>query len=62
MQGDKPLTHEECFKFQIESGVVDAFVVGVQKTEHIDALLKGTQTALNQVGYKTIRSAEKIKA
>lgn len=47
VQGDKPLTPEECFKFQIESGVVDAFVVGVQKIEHIDALLKGTQTALN---------------
>jgi aryl-alcohol dehydrogenase-like predicted oxidoreductase len=62
VQGDKPLTPEECFKFQIESGVVDAFVVGIQKIEHIDALLKGTQTALNQVGYKTIRSAEKIRA
>jgi hypothetical protein len=62
VQGDKPLTPEECFKFQIESGVVDAFVVGIQKIEHIDALLKGTQTALNQVGYKTIRSAKKIRA
>ena len=62
VQGNKPLTPEECFKFQIESGVVDAFVVGVQKIEHIDSLLKGTQTALNQVGYKTIKMAEKIRA
>lgn len=56
VEGDNPLTPEECFKFQIESGVVDAFVIGVQKTEHIDQLLKGTQTALNQVGYKVFKS------
>lgn len=58
VQGDKPLTPEECFKFQLDSGVVDAFVVGVQKIEHIDALLKGTQTALKQVGYRTVKTAE----
>ena len=29
----KDLTPEECFKFQIESGVVDAFVIGVEKIE-----------------------------
>ncbi len=57
VQGDKPLTPGECFRFQIESGAVDAFVVGVEKIEHIDQLLTGTQTALNQVGYKTFKSA-----
>jgi aryl-alcohol dehydrogenase-like predicted oxidoreductase len=55
VQGTNALTPEECFKFQIASGVVDAFVVGVQKMEHIDQLLKGTQLALNQVGYKTVK-------
>ncbi len=58
VQGKKALTPEECFKFQIESGVVDAFVIGVEKVEHIDKLLKGTQLALNQVGYKTVKPAE----
>lgn len=56
VQGDKPLTPQECFKFQLESGVVDAFVVGVQKMEHIDQLLKGTQSALKNVGYKIVKS------
>lgn len=50
--GGNALTPEECFRFQIESGVVDAFVVGVQNISHIDQLLSGTQTALNQVGYR----------
>lgn len=54
--GDAPLTPEECFKFQIESGVVDAFVIGVEKIEHIDQLLKGTKTALSQVGYKIYKA------
>lgn len=54
VQGDKPLTPEDCYKFQIESGVVDAFVIGVQKIEHIDQLLKGTKTVLGQIGYKKI--------
>lgn len=58
VEGNKALTPEECFRFQIESGVVDAFVIGVEKIEHIEQLLKGTQTALNQVKYKTIKSAE----
>lgn len=57
VNGDKALTPEECFKFQIESGVVDAFVIGVEKIEHIDQLLKGTQIALNQVGYKAVKLA-----
>lgn len=54
VEGDKALTPEECFRFQIESGVVDAFVIGVQNISHIDQLLTGTQAALNQVGYRTI--------
>ncbi|CAA9384174.1 MAG: Ferredoxin [uncultured Pyrinomonadaceae bacterium] len=58
VEGNDALTPDECFKFQIESGVVDAFVVGVQKIEHIDRLLKGTRTALNQVGYRTVKLAE----
>ncbi len=57
VRGANPVTPEECFKFQIDSGVVDAFVIGVEKVEHIDALLKGTQTALNQIGYKTLQTA-----
>lgn len=61
VQGGKPLTPEECFKFQIESGVVDAFVIGVEKTEHIDALLNGTRTALDQVGYKIVKPVAERK-
>ena len=57
VRGDKPLTPEECYKFQLESGVVDAFVVGVQKIEHIDQLLKGTKSVLSQIGYKKIGAA-----
>jgi len=58
VQGEKALTPEDCFKFQIESGVVDAFVIGVEKVEHIDQLLKGTRQALNQVGYTPAKPAE----
>lgn len=54
VEGEKALTPEECFKFQIESGVVDAFVIGVEKIEHIDKLLQGTQLALKQIGYKIV--------
>ncbi|MEN3336079.1 MAG: 1-deoxyxylulose-5-phosphate synthase [Blastocatellia bacterium] len=43
-----------CFRFQIESGVVDAFVVGVEKLEHIDEMLRGTQVALAELGYRTV--------
>lgn len=57
VEGEKALTPEDCFKFQIESGVVDAFVIGIEKIEHIDALLKGTELALKQVGYKTVKIA-----
>ena len=55
VRGDQALTPEDCYKFQIESGVVDAFVIGVQKIEHIDQLLTGTKAALKQVGYKKPR-------
>ena len=56
-QGDllnalRPKTPEECFRFQIESGVVDSFVVGCESTSHIDQLLKGTQAALDELGYR----------
>lgn len=54
--GDKALTPESCFRFQIESGVVDAFVVGVEKIEHVDQMLRGTQTAINELGYRTINT------
>lgn len=54
VRGDKALTPDDCYKFQIESGVVDAFVVGVQKIGHIDQLLKGTKIALSEIGYKRI--------
>jgi aryl-alcohol dehydrogenase-like predicted oxidoreductase len=50
----KSLSPEDCFRFQIESGVVDAFVVGVESTGHIDQLLRGTQMALNDFGYRRI--------
>lgn len=60
-QGDllsrgQSLSPEECFRFQIESGVVDAFVVGVEKTAHVDQLLHGTQLALNDLGYRSVIS------
>jgi 1-deoxyxylulose-5-phosphate synthase len=58
VEGSRALTPEECFRFQIESGVVDAFVIGVQKIEHIDALLSGTQAALTDLGYKRIKTAD----
>lgn len=53
VQGDRALAPSDCFRFQIESGVVDAFVVGVERVEHIDQLLGGTQLALNELGYRT---------
>jgi aryl-alcohol dehydrogenase-like predicted oxidoreductase len=47
----------ECFRFQIESGVVDAFVVGVESTVQIDELLGGTQLSLNELGYRAAPAA-----
>lgn len=43
---DRALTPEACFRFQLESGVVDAFVVGIERTEHVDDLIRGTGRAL----------------
>ena len=57
VRGGRALTPAECFRFQIESGVVDAFVVGVESTEQIDDLLGGTQLALNELGYRTAPTA-----
>lgn len=47
------MTPQECFKFQLASGVVDAFVVGVESVAHVDALLEGTRVALADVGYRS---------
>ena len=49
---DNPEYRNECYRFQIESGVVDAFVVGLEKLEHVDHVVHGTQLALNQVPYR----------
>ncbi|MDT5268737.1 MAG: 1-deoxyxylulose-5-phosphate synthase [Acidobacteriota bacterium] len=57
VRGGRALTPTECFRFQIESGVVDAFVVGVESVEHIDELLGGTQLALNELGYRAATAA-----
>jgi len=52
VKGGGAMAPQECFRFQIESGAVDAFVVGVEKIEHIDQMLHGTQMALNELGYR----------
>jgi len=52
VNGNRKLSPEECFRFQIESGVVDSFVVGVERIDHIDVMLRGTQLALNELGYR----------
>jgi aryl-alcohol dehydrogenase-like predicted oxidoreductase len=52
LDGSRKFSPAECFRFQVESGVVDAFVVGVEATSHVDELLHGTQIALNEVGYR----------
>ena len=54
VNGPNPSSPASCFRFQIESGVVDAFVVGVEKTDHIDEMLRGTQVALGELGYRSI--------
>jgi hypothetical protein len=54
VSGLQSLTPEACFRFQISSGAVDAFVVGVERVEHIDEMLRGTQVALNDFGYRII--------
>ena len=57
INGSRTLSPEDCFKFQVASGVVDAFVVGVESIAQIDQLLRGTQLALNELGYHTIQAA-----
>ena len=52
VSGSRALTPAECFRFQIASGVVDAFVVGVESVAQIDELLAGTATALAELGYR----------
>jgi 1-deoxyxylulose-5-phosphate synthase len=54
VSGHKSLTPEACFRFQIASSAVDSFVVGVEKVDHIDEMLRGTQVALNEFGYRII--------
>ncbi len=54
LDGARKLSPAECFRFQVQSGVVDAFVVGVEASSHIDELLHGTQIALNEVGYRAV--------
>jgi 1-deoxyxylulose-5-phosphate synthase len=49
---DDPEYRNACYRFQIESGVVDAFVVGLEKLEHVDHVIHGTQLALNEVPYR----------
>lgn len=53
LDGGQPMTPEACFKFQIASSVVDSFVIGAEKIQHVDELLRGTQVALNEFGYRT---------
>lgn len=57
INGSRAMSPEDCFKFQVASGVVDAFVVGVENIEQIDQLLRGTQLALNELGYRTLQEA-----
>lgn len=57
-QGDlvrnNPGYRDACYRFQIESGVVDAFVVGLESIQHVDQMLHGTQLALNEVAYRPV--------
>ena len=52
VSGARAMTPAECFRFQISSGVVDAFVVGVESVAHIDDLVTGTAAALADLGYR----------
>lgn len=52
VKGASPMAPQELYRFQIASGVVDAFVVGVEAPEHIDQLIGGTQAALNEFAYR----------
>lgn len=57
VNGARRISPEECYRFQIESGVVDAFVVGVESVSHIDQMLRGTEVALAEVGYRAAELA-----
>lgn len=57
VSGTRAISPEECFRFQIRSGVVDAFVVGVERVEQIDQLIDGTRVALNELGYRVAAMA-----
>jgi len=57
VNGSRALSPEDCFKFQVASGVVDAVVVGVESIAQIDQLLRGTQLALSELGYSTLQTA-----
>jgi hypothetical protein len=57
LMGSGALSPNDCFRVQIESGVVDAFVVGVETTAQIDQLIRGTQVALNELGYRRLSTA-----
>ena len=59
--GSRALSPDECFRFQLESGVVDAFVVGVESVEQVDRLLSGTQRALDDVGYLRVADAPDVE-
>lgn len=54
VRGANALTPEQCVRFQIESGVVHAFVLGTEKPEQIDQMLRGTQAALDELGYRAV--------
>jgi predicted aldo/keto reductase-like oxidoreductase len=57
VNGSRALSPEDCFRFQIESGAVDAFVVGIENIEQINQLLRGTRVALNELGYRIVTAA-----
>ncbi len=57
VNGSKAMAAKDCFRFQIESGVVDAFVVGVESVPQIEELIQGTQLALNDIGYRRVQIA-----
>jgi 1-deoxyxylulose-5-phosphate synthase len=55
VNGKKTASPKDCFRFQIESGVVDAFVLGVETPSHIDEMIRGTEIALSEVGYRAVQ-------
>jgi len=57
IKGDNAAYRDQCYRFQLQSRVVDAFVVGLEAAEHVDQLLHGTQLALDEVGYRFAHEA-----